>query len=226
FPVIFGFEDQGTVNVLVMDLLGRSLQDLMQRMSASYSLKTTLLLALAVIERMRCMHDRGALHRDIKPANFVLGAEDGSRTVYCIDLGLAKVWRDAEGRHLPAGRHSSLVGTAEYASLNNHEGQELSRRDDLEAVGYMLLHFLKGTLPWMNLYGEDVKEKNGKIHDKKRKMALEDLCKGCPDEILTYMKYTRHLQYEEAPNYDYLMSLFSALYDRRELDKRIAWYWD
>ena len=59
---------------------------------------------------------------------------------------------------------------------------EPSRRDDLEAVGYVLMYFLKGKLPWQGLQARHKKEKYEKIMENKIATPIETLCKGYPGE--------------------------------------------
>lgn len=105
-----------------------------------------------MIDRVKTLHEAGFLHRDIKPENFMMGLDEYCHTCYIIDFGLCKLWRDpVTGLHIPFADKKQLTGTARYTSINTHLGYEQSRRDDLEAVSYMLIYFLNGVLPWQGL---------------------------------------------------------------------------
>jgi serine/threonine protein kinase len=107
------------------------------------------MIADQMISRLEYMHNNNFIHRDMKPDNFLMGVGGKANTVYMIDFGLSKRYRDPKtGQHIPYRDGKSLTGTARYASVNTHIGIEQSRRDDLESVGYILLYLLKGTLPW------------------------------------------------------------------------------
>jgi serine/threonine protein kinase len=111
-------------NVLVMDLLDQSLEDLFNYCGRRFSLKTVLLLAYEMVSRIETVHTHGKLiHRDIKPENFLIGRNRDRHTVYIIDFGLAKHYcNPATGRHIPCKEGNSLTGTARYASINAHKG--------------------------------------------------------------------------------------------------------
>lgn len=107
------------------------------------------MLAEQMITRVEYMHTQNFLHRDMKPDNFMMGHTSKKTQVYLIDFGLSKRYRDPKtGEHIPYRDGKSLTGTARYASVNTHIGVEQARRDDLESIGYILLYFLKGVLPW------------------------------------------------------------------------------
>ncbi|RLN09151.1 casein kinase I isoform alpha isoform X1 [Panicum miliaceum] len=205
----------GDENILVIDLLGPSLEDLFVYCGRRFSLKTVLMLADQMITRIEFMHSKGYLHRDIKPDNFLMGLGRKANQVYVIDFGLAKRYRDSTtNRHIPYRENKNLTGTARYASRNTHLGIEQSRRDDLESIGYVLLYFLRGSLPWQGLKAATKKQKYDKISEKKLSTPIEALCKSHPVEFASYFHYCHSLTFDQRPDYSFLRRLFRDLFDR------------
>nr|GLL30770.1 casein kinase 1-like protein 9 [Ipomoea trifida] len=200
---------------MVIDLLGPSLEDLFNYCNRKFSLKTVLMLADQLINRVEYMHARGLLHRDIKPDNFLMGLSRKANQVYIIDYGLAKKYRDLQThKHIPYRENKNLTGTARYASVNTHLGVEQSRRDDLESLGYVLMYFLRGSLPWQGLKAGTKKQKYDRISEKKMLTPIEVLCKSYPSEFISYFHYCRSLRFEDKPDYSYLKRLFRDLFIR------------
>ena len=144
-----------------------------------------LLLADQILQRIEFLHTNHFLHRDIKPDNFLMGlsSKKAAHIVYIIDFGLSKRYREPKtGEHIPYRDNKELTGTARYASVNTHLGVEQSRRDDCESIGYILLYFLKGSLPWQGLQGRTKEEKYNRIKDKKVNTSIEELVRGCLEE--------------------------------------------
>ncbi|EEC70925.1 hypothetical protein OsI_02496 [Oryza sativa Indica Group] len=214
-PNVKWFGVEGDYNVLVMDLLGPSLEDLFSFCNRKLSLKTVLMLADQMINRVEFVHSKSFLHRDIKPDNFLMGLGKRANQVYMIDFGLAKKYRDTSThQHIPYRENKNLTGTARYASVNTHLGIEQSRRDDLESLGYVLMYFLRGSLPWQGLKAGTKKQKYEKISERKIATSIEALCRGYPCEFQSYFHYCRSLRFEDLPDYQYLKRLFRDLFIR------------
>ena len=151
-----------------MELLGKSLEDLFQENQKKFSLKTVCLIAEQMLDRIEFIHNKNIIHRDIKPDNFVMGLQN-NYIVYILDFGLSKKYRSSRThQHIKFCSNKKLTGTARYASINALKGCEQSRRDDLEAIGYVLMYFLRGSLPWQGLKVNRNEDRYKKIYQKKK----------------------------------------------------------
>lgn len=225
-PNIYWYGVEGNFNVMVIDLLGPSLEDLMNFCNRRLSLKTVLMLADQMITRVEFIHAKNFLHRDIKPDNFLIGLNRKMSQIFIIDFGLAKRYRDPKTQqHIPYREGKSLTGTARYTSINTHLGIEQSRRDDLEGLAYVFLYFLKGSLPWQGLPARDKKEKYEKIMERKINTSVETLCRTFPQEFVTYLNYCRNLRFEDRPDYSYLKRLFKELFFRENYTNDLIFDW-
>ncbi|KAL9983527.1 hypothetical protein ACROYT_G005713 [Oculina patagonica] len=212
-PKFRWFGQERDYNVLVMDLLGPSLEDLFNFCSRKFTMKTVLMLADQMIGRIEYFHNKNFIHRDIKPDNFLMGISKNCNKLYIIDFGLAKKFRDSRTKmHITYREDKNLTGTARYASINAHLGIEQSRRDDMESLGYVLMYFIRSSLPWQGLKAATKKQKYERISEKKMSTPVEVLCKGYPAEFAMYLNYCRGLRFDEAPDYMYLRQLYRILF--------------
>jgi len=188
---------------MVINLLGESLQSI--KNNSTFSLTSVLQIGIQVIILIKTIHDKGLVHRDIKPDNFLLGLNNQRKRIYIIDFGLCKSFMTND-EHNPIKKTNNLIGSLTYASLNTHDCIELSRRDDMESLGYMLAFFYLGKLPWQDLSSENIDI----IKNLKKDIVNND---KLPQILVNYIKYVRCLEYEEKPNYFLIVDNF-----KRELE--------
>jgi len=211
---------------MVMELLGKSLEDRMSQCPGRFNAQTAVLVADQLLHRIEYLHSKCIVHRDIKPENFMFGTGNKVGHIYIIDFGLSK--RYWVNQHAKFRTGLSLTGTARYASINAHEGNEQSRRDDLEAIGHMLFYFIRGALPWSGLAAQTQEEKYRKICQKKKDTTLDSLCQGYPDAFKHYLRQARNLDFKARPDYKGMRKLFQDV--REDLgdfkDHDFEWFKD
>ena len=209
-----------------MELLGDSIEDIFQKQQKKFSIKTVCMTGIQMLDRLEFVHNKNIIHRDIKPDNFVLGLENKSHIIYVLDFGLSKKFRSSRThQHIKFSVNKKLTGTARYASINALKGCEQSRRDDLEAIGYVLMYFLRGSLPWQGLHVHKGEDRYKKILTKKRGTSAEELCKGFPSEFAEYVNYTRNLEFEADPDYKYLRGLLLSVLEKENQPYDFCYDW-
>ena len=225
-PFIKSYGYSGDYNVLVMELLGKSLETLFEEKGSKFSLKTVCMLGIQMITRLEYIHNKHILHRDIKPDNFIMGIDINNYKVYLIDFGLSKKYRSSRTlQHIKYSENKKLIGTARYASINALAGIEQGRRDDMEALSYVLIYFLRGSLPWQGLRVNKKEDRYKKILEKKKSVNSKDLCIGLPNEFYQFVDYCRNLKFEEEPDYEFLKNLLKKVMSDNEFKFDYIYDW-
>ena len=224
-PNVRSYGTSGNYNILIMQLMGKSLEDLIN-IRKTFPLKTVCLIGYQMIKVLEYIHNKHIVHRDLKPDNFVMGLNELAKYVYLLDFGLAKKYRSSTTlKHYPLINKKKLTGTARYASINALRGYEQSRRDDLESAGYVLMYFLRGSLPWQGIPGKNKDERYKKILQKKEGTSAHELCKDFPEEFEKYIDYTRNMEYEEDPDYERLKEYFKNIIEEKNENFDYIYIW-
>ena len=212
-------------NILIEPLLGGTLYSLYLDQNKNFTLKDICLISLQCISRLESVHNKGIIHCDIKPENFCVGLRD-KRIIYLIDFGISKKYRsDRTKKHIQFNITKTMCGTARYASMNALSGLQLSRRDDLESLSYMILYFLTMKLPWQGITAKSLATRYKKIYEKKLELEKWDKFLSLPIQIQNFIKYCRNLGFSEDPNYKLMKNFFYDLMKQNEFvdDKNFSW---
>ena len=235
FPEVYSYDWQDDYKVMVFELLGPSLEDLFEYCGRRFSLKTIVMVMQQLLSRFEALHSKGLLHRDIKPSNCLLGVKEKGNVVYVTDFGLAQEYVvDDEAYPEIAGRRRRLVGTPRFASIRGHLGQGVymspcgsariniiavqSPSDDLESLGYMMIYFARGKLPWQGLKADGETDKHQRIVEMKTQLDVTELCTGLPQEFTEYMRYVKCLRNGQTPDYELLRDIFQRIAKTNGID--------
>jgi serine/threonine protein kinase len=227
-PYVKSFGNCGFYNVLVMEVLGKSLEDIKQFLpQKKMSIPCVCKLSYQMLQILEHIHKKSFIHRDVKPDNFIMGIGQNAKFLYMIDFGFAKTYRDPNTlAHIPFQKGAGMTGTARFASINTLSGYTQSRRDDLESLGYVIVFIATGTLPWANVQNDDKKALYNRILEIKMQTTPEALCRGLPRQFEEYINYVRGMTFEQEPDYRYLRNLFLAVLQNLGEKMDFCYDWD
>ena len=223
-PEIKTFGKTKDLFILIQNLLGPSLANLLDKHSIVFTIKDICMLSIQMIERLEYIHLKNYIHRDIKPHNFLMGIDDPD-ILYLIDFGLSKKYRSKKGKHIKFSINNNITGTPRYCSINGLRGAEQSRRDDLESLFYVIIYFFRGNLPWQNLKIKSRQERFNRINYLKKNISYKILCKNLPQELYNFGTYIKHLKFEEDPDYNFLRNCFYSILKNinEKNDNKFSW---
>ena len=231
FPTCYDFIFTDQDKILIMDYLGPNLDTIMNKLPSQdkikkFSLKTSLMIMIQCIERLKSLHEKNIIHRDIKPENFVIGQKNKERIIYLIDFGLSK--KISNDKIIPTIKEDrNIIGTMRYISMNTHKGYDQGRRDDLESLFYIIIYFIKGELPWQNIKCKSKTEKYEKIYEIKKKVTESgELVDDLPEEMGKILEYILGLGFIEKPNYQMMKTAVEIILNKLNLsnDLQFDWY--
>nr|XP_033469598.1 serine/threonine-protein kinase VRK1-like [Epinephelus lanceolatus] len=199
---------------MTMDRLGSDLQKVCERNKGRLKKATVLQLGQELVDVLEYIHENEYVHADIKAANLMLGFRDPEQ-VYLADYGLSY-------RYCPDGVHKEYKenpkkghnGTIEYTSIDAHKGLAPSRRGDLQILGFCLLHWLCGSLPWDRVLKNptQVQEAKARLMDNLPGSVQQLSVSGAStDEVAAFLSYVKTLDYQEKPNYQRLKQLLATV---------------
>jgi casein kinase 1 len=195
-PSVKWFGKDETNYYMIINLLGESLETILEKKKA-FSLKLVLQIGLQILELLEMIHSKGLVHRDIKPENFLLGLGEDKNQLYIIDFGFCRSYLQ-NSAHIEIKKTSSLIGTPKFASINAHNLDELSRRDDLESLGYMLVYLFLGELEWQDIRFLNYQQNTQNIITMKQNVIHNT---HVPSILRDFLELVFLLEFNETPDY-------------------------
>ena len=206
-PSVKWFGKDETNYYMIINLLGESLETLLEK-KKTFSLKLVLQIGIQILELLETIHSKGLVHRDIKPENFLLGLGDDKKHLYIIDFGFCRSYLQ-NSAHIEMKKTSNLIGTPKFASIHAHNLDELSRRDDLESLGYMLIYLFLGELEWQDIRFLNYQQNTQNIVTMKQNVIHNT---DIPSVLRDCLQMVFNLDFKETPDYLLMKTIF-----RREI---------
>ena len=212
-PKVYYFGTEIKTCALVMEYLGKSLDDLLQVCGGKFTLKTVLMLADQMLSSIEFIHRMNYIHGDVKPGNFLMGTGNRKNQVYVIDFGMSRFYRDPhQHTHIRFTETRLFSGTARFSSACALMGREQSRRDDMEALAYVWAFMLNGDLPWMSIKAESLEQQYAKTSTMKADIAPDALFRDHPKQFADYLKKVRQYRFDQEPEYAMFRKMFRDLF--------------
>ncbi|XP_037127904.1 serine/threonine-protein kinase VRK1-like isoform X2 [Syngnathus acus] len=198
---------------MVMERLGTDLQKISERNGGRFKKDTVLRVGQVLVDILEYVHENEFVHADIKASNLMLSIRNPQK-LYLVDYGLARKYCvDGVQKDYKENPKKGHNGTIEYTSLDAHKGVAPSRRGDIQILGFCLLHWLCGSLPWDNDLKNPVKVMEGKarLMDKLPESVKQlSVCGTSTDEVASLLLYAKSLGFQDKPDYQRLRQMLST----------------
>ena len=207
-PEVYYFGSHRRFRVLVMELFGNCLFDVWESIH-HYRMKMNHVtdIGMKCVSALKALHDKGMVHRDIKPENIMFGRGERQSDIYLVDFETTVRYRNTvTNEHIPLKTEDHFTGTPQFLSVNGHRNHTLSRRDDLESLGYSLIFLAQGGLDWYDLQHPDSLVMKMRCENKCQ-MNIRNFLRRLPKPLDAYMSYVFSLSFAEDPNYDMLKAI-------------------
>lgn len=214
-PKLISYTKEADYSSLIMPMYGLDTKELF---SHSFTVRQAFEIISQTLDILEKIHSKRIVHRDLKPANIVLACD--GKSYILIDFGLAGFFHSGRLAQNKNATNSQFLGNVRFSSAMSHFGQEMTRRDDLESLGYILLYFVNGNLPWDNLSTFIKDDRIKKVGEMKAALNLHTEFPGLPEEIFLYFEYVKTLGFEEKPDYKYLGKMLDLARKKMEAEEK------
>ena len=207
---------------LITNQLGPSIYELFLLCKKKFSLKTVLMIGILSVDILEYLHSQNFIHKNINPYNFFIGINEKSKNIILANYQYSEKYKDDEiGFHKGLKENDEFVSNNLFSSIRADLLMNSSRRDDFESLGYMLVYFLKGELPWENFGSENY----GSIEEYKNETLIEKICENLDFEFSLLLNYFRNLGFREKPNYAFIKETMVRLFNEKKFvfDYKYDW---
>lgn len=195
--------------ISIQSSLGPTLEQIFKKYVGCFNIKDVVIISIQLLERLKYLHNKGIIYYNVSPENLSVGLGRFQNIIYFNNFYFSEKIQTKK-TYLREEETSYI-----FSSNNKLKGIQYSKRDDLISLGYMILFFLRGGLPWESLiYSPTKEEKRRKIIQMKQKYEISKLCEGYPEEFKLYIEYVSKLKLNEEINYSYCFSLFYEIFHK------------
>ncbi|OHT01917.1 Casein kinase I [Tritrichomonas foetus] len=220
FPKFHYYSIENNNCILVTQLLGKPLSNLFIEQKQTFSLKTIIMIADQVLERLEFLYNKSIVHGRISPEHILIErnpCQNVPSLLYLVNFCHGERFKECLGFNNNILSERKGYGPEEFLSIRALCKEDLSPADDLESLAYMLIYFYNKELPWSNCDNS---------LDSKVSISVDTLCAGMPKEFAYFLKTVKNLSPGEAPNYQEYRKIFRQLLERSGIAYDGLFDWD